>query len=624
MSQHPVGAAEDDPREALERGIAELLAELSTATVMPAGVTPSTSPLTADAVRFTDTSWLSHLVDNQGWLRLTPRLQVQATVEEFLCLLGQGLGFEDPQQAIEGTGGGSRLSFIGLERLNDRAERAVVLQRMFDEAAEQGDSVHAASLQWQEAWNAAPEDNESDEEEPATGPVTATADIWPIMNFSGHAEDGRLNLSPSYQRDDVWATKDSQMLIESILRGIPLPSIIVLKPELPDAPYEVVDGKQRLTSILRFIGRHPHAVSHVEQTEARYPNSDLLSLFQNDYPRFRRAWKNHTGQQLTATVERDLHFPFKLRAESRALRGGLEHLQGKYYTQIKREQIQIAETRYEVRHVFERVTNYKIPVIEYSQATRRQIHEVFNLYNRQGVQLNAEEIRNAVHHHLPLVPGLLITAGDSEPMHVVAPFLAPAWGKLSLVGPALQDYGFGTSRYRRTKVLTWIAALLLHDTPKQQSTAHHLDSFFEAVEGDPAGPTPLLRREDVVIEALLLLAEGIEAHGAVPGAWGPSLSIGSKWQELSLVATLVGVTIGATLHGADTVNVLEKHQDEMKQAARGWKRLENAQTSSQWGFIKQVALGVAEVLHADLDEASRQLDARFGSSGIKTLRRERH
>ena len=52
-------------------------------------------------------------------------------------------------------------------------------------------------------------------------------------------------------------------------------------------------------------------------------------------------------------------------------------------------------------------------MITYKQVTSEQIHEVFSLYNKQGKHLNAEEIRNALYHHLAFMKALVVTAGDS-------------------------------------------------------------------------------------------------------------------------------------------------------------------------------------------------------------------
>ena len=66
-----------------------------------------------------------------------------------------------------------------------------------------------------------------------------------------------------------------------------------------------------------------------------------------------------------------------------------------------------------IRYVFEQSRGYRLPVITYKQVTSEQIHEVFSLYNKQGKHLNAEEIRNALYHHLAFMKALVVTAGDS-------------------------------------------------------------------------------------------------------------------------------------------------------------------------------------------------------------------
>lgn len=61
---------------------------------------------------------------------------------------------------------------------------------------------------------------------------------------------GSLNLSPSYQRDFVWKEPQQSKFIESILLGIPVPTIFIS--ENQNSTFEVVDGQQRLTTVKRF------------------------------------------------------------------------------------------------------------------------------------------------------------------------------------------------------------------------------------------------------------------------------------------------------------------------------------------------------------------------------------
>jgi hypothetical protein len=77
----------------------------------------------------------------------------------------------------------------------------------------------------------------------------------PIHDIVNLYEDGQLNLNPGFQRDSVWTTKDRAKLIESILRNYPLPAIFLYRrEEKGKLIYDVIDGKQRLESILLYMG----------------------------------------------------------------------------------------------------------------------------------------------------------------------------------------------------------------------------------------------------------------------------------------------------------------------------------------------------------------------------------
>lgn len=70
-------------------------------------------------------------------------------------------------------------------------------------------------------------------------------------------EKGYLRLDPPYQRGDVWGDQRRRNLIRSIVLGVPIPSIIINDRMsarwAKDYTLAVIDGKQRITAVLRFM-----------------------------------------------------------------------------------------------------------------------------------------------------------------------------------------------------------------------------------------------------------------------------------------------------------------------------------------------------------------------------------
>lgn len=65
-------------------------------------------------------------------------------------------------------------------------------------------------------------------------------------------ESGELVIRPEFQRLFRWDLSKKSRLIESIFLGIPLPSIFVL--QNTEGVWEVIDGLQRISTILEFMG----------------------------------------------------------------------------------------------------------------------------------------------------------------------------------------------------------------------------------------------------------------------------------------------------------------------------------------------------------------------------------
>lgn len=80
---------------------------------------------------------------------------------------------------------------------------------------------------------------------------------YKVSDFIAWAKAGTLVLSPSFQRRSVWPVGAKSYLLDTIVRGLPIP-IIFLREQKTDLDSlepkrEVVDGQQRIRTLLAFI-----------------------------------------------------------------------------------------------------------------------------------------------------------------------------------------------------------------------------------------------------------------------------------------------------------------------------------------------------------------------------------
>ncbi len=75
-----------------------------------------------------------------------------------------------------------------------------------------------------------------------------------ISWFIDQRRHGQLDLDPPYQRKSVWNLKDRRYFLDTIFGDYPSPQVYLHKLDVPDKTvYAVVDGKQRLQTIFKFI-----------------------------------------------------------------------------------------------------------------------------------------------------------------------------------------------------------------------------------------------------------------------------------------------------------------------------------------------------------------------------------
>ncbi|WP_199544899.1 GmrSD restriction endonuclease domain-containing protein [Paraburkholderia kururiensis] len=167
---------------------------------------------------------------------------------------------------------------------------------------------------------------------------TVTKTVFKVGDFVSWAQAKNLDLQPIFQRRPVWKAGAKSYLIDTVIRGLPIP-IVFLRDRLAlqsiITTREVVDGQQRLRTILSFID--PGLVQ--------------------DY-----------------SVEQD---EFKLSKLHNEEFGGLSFSKLPPDTQRA-------------------IVGYEIPVHIFSADTEdRDILQIFARLNATGVKLNDQELRNA-------------------------------------------------------------------------------------------------------------------------------------------------------------------------------------------------------------------------------------
>lgn len=72
-----------------------------------------------------------------------------------------------------------------------------------------------------------------------------------LQSISDMVDSGAIDVSPRYQRRERWGLEKNSGLIESFLLNIPVPPIYLAEDEY--GVYSVIDGKQRVTAINKFL-----------------------------------------------------------------------------------------------------------------------------------------------------------------------------------------------------------------------------------------------------------------------------------------------------------------------------------------------------------------------------------
>lgn len=166
-----------------------------------------------------------------------------------------------------------------------------------------------------------------------------TKTVFKIADFISWTKQKKLILSPEFQRRSVWKKGAKSFLIDTIVRGLPIPIIFIRDKRINindfEATREVVDGQQRLRTVVGFI------------------SSDLLEDYNPNNDKF-EVLKSHNKE-----------------------------IAGKSYQQLPDD-------------IKEKILEYEFNVhILPTRMDDREVIQIFRRMNSTNYSLNKQELRNA-------------------------------------------------------------------------------------------------------------------------------------------------------------------------------------------------------------------------------------
>jgi hypothetical protein len=164
-------------------------------------------------------------------------------------------------------------------------------------------------------------------------------------------EEDEVNIHPAFQRTFRWGPEQQSNLIESILIGIPLPPVFFY--ERLNGEWELIDGLQRVSSILKFMGK------------LREPGTMNLEL-----PSFLRSTKYLPSLENAVW---DQSFIDSFADEDKS---SFFELPGAFKLYIKRSRINVQVLK--------------------QPSTESTKFDLFQRLNRGGTRLNSQEVRTCI------------------------------------------------------------------------------------------------------------------------------------------------------------------------------------------------------------------------------------
>jgi hypothetical protein len=84
-----------------------------------------------------------------------------------------------------------------------------------------------------------------------------TRTLYKVSDFITFLKSNNLDLSPRFQRRSVWSKGTKSFLIDTIIRGLPIPIVFLrdrgADPNTFESKREVIDGQQRIRTVISYV-----------------------------------------------------------------------------------------------------------------------------------------------------------------------------------------------------------------------------------------------------------------------------------------------------------------------------------------------------------------------------------
>lgn len=116
--------------------------------------------------------------------------------------------------------------------------------------------------------------------------IVVSGSDWTTETILNQLVRDNIQLNPQFQRRDAWSITRKSRFIESLIVGFPVPQIVLAVNRQEKGKFIVLDGKQRLLTILQFYGRSEKTKNNAFALKDLEFRRDLIGKkyddFQND------------------------------------------------------------------------------------------------------------------------------------------------------------------------------------------------------------------------------------------------------------------------------------------------------------------------------------------------------